>query len=1126
MMTSVTLSTGIILSGYGGTVAENMPAQATSTNNFEQPRPVKRSQSTPTSSGETSKKRRKQSTPVRISAVEGTPAFAPSTSPTPASVASIATPSTSHQTEGKISTSTPTESDQELRCSFCQFTCSEQEQLENHVTLEHVNVNLIDCKREPVESQQSNEGLEEQLEALPSARHDLPWMTNDLQNKDWISAAGLLPFNPANQMFMSLPFSQPEALPSRQQIRIFNPDAYCELCNKEFCNKYFLKTHKANKHGIYTDPPTTEMPNTSVNIPSYLTTQNPKPQTTQPTLDLKNQKPNKLHIYPDAAPNDLPNNYPTPNIDSITIKTEPKPTLSSPFPDLFPNPFNPKLFPKTNQTPPFFDNPSENFPNPDSSELEKEKQKPDDQPEEASSSPKNIRCDFNIFKNEPTFDQESQFYSSSSKMSPIQQQQRDQDLSNRLRKIGVMNPKAFCEICCKEYCNKYFLRTHKMKRHGIFIPDDSKDKDHKSEQGSGSPWIHNTQTSPLNLIMAEQNNSSSSFGDRKTSSPPEISCDQCGIKFQNSSLAQLHAVSVHAKLPPTNNENLDNENQEAEKKIEGFDKPSIPPASTDSISEDLQKLQTMILQLNDLNVNKPIPSCHLCNREFENRYYLHSHMMTEHGLSPDELQEGSGGNTESETAINNNNTICEICGKDFHGVDEMKRHIAEFHSSKERTGEGREDFSGFVTPEKSISRVPPPPGQQGERRSMMNMTPTSSYCEICNKELCNKYFMKTHMQRMHGIEIENGAQIGGVVCDICNKELCSKYFLRVHKHNTHGIVEYGSSLLQPRKNEEQVTQQQQAQASSDTDPSLKPIDLADLSHRYFQHFTEVCAICSRRFRSTKWLKAHLLSDHGQAGAEKWAELEQQLQQYPKQAKTPLADIRISPTLKIPNGGGGSLENSHQSPTSKVRLQNVLSSIFGSDEANTKTYHCSYCPFSTTLLPFLFVHERSHSLQSGDGELKPYKCPACPQSFLQGELLQHHVLSQHPFLGGPFYNGALEEQSEFVDDGEDGRSSTDTNKQSPQSKVKKIKRKPDMQLSPEMGQSLRDTAKRAQLPATYALPQTDDDSGNANGGGGYTMQAFLVDDAAEERRFAPSVVYLPVLQRQSAPLSVTFNLTPA
>merc|ERR1719211_992126 len=35
--------------------------------------------------------------------------------------------------------------------------------------------------------------------------------------------------------------------------QIFNIEAYCKLCNKEFCNKYFLKTHMANKHGIYSD---------------------------------------------------------------------------------------------------------------------------------------------------------------------------------------------------------------------------------------------------------------------------------------------------------------------------------------------------------------------------------------------------------------------------------------------------------------------------------------------------------------------------------------------------------------------------------------------------------------------------------------------------------------------------------------------------------------------------------------------------------------------------------------------------------------------------------------------------------------------------------------------------------
>lgn len=100
--------------------------------------------------------------------------------------------------------------------------------------------------------------------------------------------------------------------------------------------------------------------------------------------------------------------------------------------------------------------------------------------------------------------------------------------------------------------------------------------------------------------------------------------------------------------------------------------------------------------------------------------------------------------------------------------------------------------------------------------SSLYLTANSLQFSVFLQELCNKYFMKTHMQRMHGISIENGAQIGGVVCDICNKELCSKYFLRVHKQNSHGIVE--ESLL-PQVND----------IKQSPDP-LKPQD-SDLQHR-------------------------------------------------------------------------------------------------------------------------------------------------------------------------------------------------------------------------------------------------------------------------------------------------------
>lgn len=1036
MMTSVTLpsSSGPIHTGYSTIAEENAGGDA----DFDTPRPTKRCLAS--SLSDSCKKRRKQSTPVRISAAESDP-----------------------QQEGKLAASSP---EPELPCAVCHLVFNNQEQLKSHLATEHPGT---ECKKEPEDlttTVANSDSPVASLDASGAIRPELQWMS-DLQGKEWMPA---LPFSAANPMFMTLaPYTQPDTLPSRQPIRIFNPDAYCELCNKEFCNKYFLKTHKANKHGIYSDPPVSEQGST-VNIPSY-------------AVNIK-----------------LPSSVPSSDISSV--KNEIKP--SHQFNDMFPGPFPTKFFPKLSKSniPGFYESDSsENAYNANGlPNGESDRKTSEEHAAEESSSPRNMLFDGASYKKEP--DQESVYYAAASKLSPGQQN-RELDL-NRLRRIGVMNPKAFCEICCKEYCNKYFLRTHKMKRHGIYIPDD-REKDIKNES-SQSAWSQNAQTSPLNLIMAEQSSS-----DRKTTSPADISCDICGIKFQNISLAQLHNVSVHSRVSSVDRDqtetNVDEQKRNSSEQQLVVNEKTL---SADAISEDLQKLQTMILQLNDLNVNRSSTSCSACNKEFENRYYLHAHMMTEHGLLLDDANETEKSNeTENGT---NNNTLCDLCGKDVQNAEEMKKHMNEFHPSHQQNTEIKEE--GFVTSERNISRAP-----QTEPRTSMSLTPTSSYCEICNKELCNKYFMKTHMQRMHGIEIENGAQIGGVVCDICNKELCSKYFLRVHKHNTHGIVEYGASLLQPRRSESDVPQNV---PPLEPDTALKPADLADLSHRYFTHFTEVCAICSRRFRSTKWLKAHLLSDHGQAGAEKWSEVEQHLQQSMIQHVKNTGPVKSiqgdgsSPTLKIPNGG-------QDQP--KVGIQNVLSSIFGADDNNAKTYHCSYCPFSTPLLPLLFVHERSHSVHASEGESASLKCPVCTQSFLQPELLQHHMFSQHPLIPlPPFFNGNSDGAGEVSNETAEDDGDESTNKQQG-GKSKKVKRKfGQPELSPELNQILKEAVKRSHMPATYAVPQPGEEVVP-----GYVMQPFLIEEECggdEQRKMVPSVVFLPVLQKQAAPITVTFTLTPA
>lgn len=252
--------------------------------------------------------------------------------------------------------------------------------------------------------------------------------------------------------------------------------------------------------------------------------------------------------------------------------------------------------------------------------------------------------------------------------------------------------------------------------------------------------------------------------------------------------------------------------------------------------------------------------------------------------------------------------------------------------------------------------------QQRPQPQLQRLPQRVNFCTICNKELCNKYFMKTHMLKMHGInlklddnvaktsgvepspEVEEaqslvpaggdrdryhkrqststlckrkfktngtisvkngfaGNSMGGVVCDICNKELCSKYFLKVHKQNTHGIAtdyqDLSRQLLLPLYAAQQQQQnlvmhsamtstsllQQNHQQhlghrmsagygfTPTPNPSVPPghvvspgnnksTSIGDNSNtRLNAYYTEACPMCDRKFKSIKWLKTHMLNNH-------------------------------------------------------------------------------------------------------------------------------------------------------------------------------------------------------------------------------------------------------------------------
>lgn len=463
---------------------------------------------------------------------------------------------------------------------------------------------------------------------------------------------------------------------------------------------------------------------------------------------------------------------------------------------------------------------------------------------------------------------------------------------------------AFCDLCNKKFCNKYFVRRHKSKSHGLL-----------DEEAHGLP-THETESK---IVQNASNNSTKETDSTLNAQEPlalvSRENDQDNQKRENAEDEQDSPLNliVHAK------DVVDDEKNE----IKAEENPDDD--GDECSSENIEKLQTMLLRLNPSEVESK--ACRVCNETVD--------CSAEHKCPFDKkdkeyLSEGNDSSSDSKVE---------------YGVPKVENHDYTYLNKLDH---------------------------------LKQMKPTSSYCEICNKELCNKYFMRTHMQRMHGIEIEHGTQIGGVVCNICNKELCSKYFLRVHKQNTHGIIS-PNSLLGPSTSGNVSLQR------SDTKPSRG-------DSKFSNNFTQMCYICNKRFRSPKWLQAHFVSDHREEAIkmeskellEGDAKEEESVLKVPKNNKTT--------SSRDPNEPSG---NCFGSPDNPPEGLDVISKIFWENNAASKMYNCSQCPFTTSVLAFLFVHERSHFVLPQDQAEVVKPSPSLQNLIHDKTFWQHKITQQIP-----------------------------------------------------------------------------------------------------------------------------------
>lgn len=283
--------------------------------------------------------------------------------------------------------------------------------------------------------------------------------------------------------------------------------------------------------------------------------------------------------------------------------------------------------------------------------------------------------------------------------------------------------RVVCDICNKEVCNKYFLKTHKTRVHGIVAENRS------SEAGANS----SSYVGPIRHQQQAARNSSGNYNSCIGSATTSVlKCAstggdghlQPGVMELNDGMDLRQRSGLVAQDTCQSSFGLSPYGQQFDDQVrDGVSSPPEQPCSQQqqqvvSMSEEER------MQLVQRNID-PDVYCIVCRKEFCSRHFLQIHLQSVHG---GRLTRHTAGSTSSDAEIQPS--------AGGHLVTATAAHHEAPSGSQRRSGrrEGFAHHPGGTTTKKTQS-----PAQ------------TRVTCRICNKELCNKYFLRSHMMNVHNV---------------------------------------------------------------------------------------------------------------------------------------------------------------------------------------------------------------------------------------------------------------------------------------------------------------------------------------------------------------------------------------
>ncbi|KAL1443423.1 hypothetical protein MTO96_007503 [Rhipicephalus appendiculatus] len=341
---------------------------------------------------------------------------------------------------------------------------------------------------------------------------------------------------------------------------------------------------------------------------------------------------------------------------------------------------------------------------------------------------------------------------------------------------------------------------------------------------------------------------------------------------------------------------------------------------------------------------------------------------------------------------------------------------------------------------------------------------------------------------------------------------------------------------------------------------------------------KLCIICGQGFPDKVALQIHLIKDHRTTSEELGL-----MNSSPASAASDSLAAVAQDTVKL---NGAAPPHPADRAAHLFKRPGLASALGGS--GSTRIYHCSYCVYSTRWLSNLYAHEKRHTGVNLEGE-KRFVCRICHRAYRYNHSLQRHLLNHRAagIASASLASAAAsvrlpktsQEQPQDLSSADPARASSAplpasqqpsklkryrcskcnrkfrsrelclnhiytahdakrpnqerTAHQEEAAEEKSVGSQPDVSVpaaastTDDEGKPTRTptpTKTAGQLPMTYAMPQSPPSAGT------FIMQPFLIaqpeSEDAKNDTFVPSLVYLPVCQKVSQPMTVAFTLTPA